>query len=243
MIQRIASFATLLALVALLATGCAREDGAGQVSIHEPVLLASMPRATNGGPEIYLTGFVLRSTATKGDVLIDLTTPQSKGLAIPPDLSLLFEHEARLSVRHEFGGKLHDYRVLFGPDPQSDKFTSGSVGGDPAAMNLTVGWAVLIGQLPIVQTDLVSTSPEGTLMAVRIDAPSGQHYVYNLETSGSQVKVMYQGQTIILPPQTYLVATPRQGTTPTPQPILSGDTFVAHIRAQAAVAQFDLQAK
>jgi hypothetical protein len=240
MIQRIASFATLLAL---LAAGCAREEGAGRVSVHEPVLLASMSRATNGAAEIYLTGFVLHSIAGKGDVLIDLTTPQSKGLAILPNLSLLFEHEARLSVRHDFGGKLHDYRVLFGPDPQSDRFTSGSVGGDPAAMNLTVGWALLIGQLPIVQTELVSTSPEGTLMAVRIEAPSGQHYVYNLETSGSQVKVMYRGQTIILPPQTYLVATPRQGTTPTPQPILSGDTFVAHIRARAAVAQFDLQAK
>jgi hypothetical protein len=211
------------------------------MAVHGPAAPAVLvPR--DAGPEIYLTGFVLRNSVTQQDVLVDLTTANPSGVPLVPNLPLLFAHEAKLHVRHEVNGKLHDYRVLLGPDPESDAFAAGQIKTSVATMNLTAGWTILIGQGPIAQTELVSTSPEGTVMAVRIQAQPNQHYVYNLEPPGSRsvVNVEYAGQTIVLQPGQYLSASPRSGTMPTPQAIPSGDPFVAHMRARAAVAQFDL---
>jgi hypothetical protein len=193
-------------------------------------------------PEIFLTGFVLKNSSTGQDVLIDLTAGQSPGAPLAPNLPLMFQHEAKLHIRHNVEGKLHDYHVLMGADPDGDAYTAGQVKTSAAAMCPQVGWIIMIGQLPVAQTDLVSTTPDGTAMAVRLRQQTGQHYVYNLEPGGSRsvVRVDAKGQTVLLQPGMYVAVSPQPGETLKAAPIPSGDAFVAHIRARAAVAGFEL---
>ena len=201
-----------------------------------------MAQQVDSDPQIFLTGFVLRNSITGQDALIDLTAGQSPGVALAPNLPLLFQHEAKLHIRHDVEGKLHDYQVLMGADPEGDAYAAGQVKTSAAAMCPQVGWIIMIGQLPVAQTDLVSTTPDGTAMAVRIQQQTGQHYVYNLEPAGSKsvVRVDAKGQTVSLQPGMYVAVSPRAGETLKAVPIPSGDAFVAHIRARAAVAGFVL---
>ncbi len=189
-------------------------------------------------PEIYLTGFVQRNAAGQ-DTLVDLTLTHPSGESVAANSPLSFEHEAKLHIRDVQGSQIHDYDVLVGPDFETGTGMDFQVRTSAATLNIIIGWALLIGQWPLAETDLVSTSPSGTFMAVRVQRSPRQDYVYNLEpaTSLSIVNVVTASQTVSLSPGTYVVVTP--SAVGTAQPTPTDDPFVAYALARAAVARFD----
>ena len=184
-----------------------------------------------GAPEIYLTGRVERDASGR-----DTFVPLMQTLAA--NAPCAYTHEVTLHVHDIQGLADHDYYVLVGPDYESGAPAKFKVRTSTATLNLTVGWATLVGQLPVSETDLVETSPEGTLMAIRVQQSPKRHYVYNLEppSSSSSVKVVTKNGTLLLRPGTYVVV--EEAATGEPQAIPSDDRFVAHLRARAAAAHF-----
>jgi hypothetical protein len=206
-------------LLVLLGAGCASRPGVVSTA------------------EIYLTGLVQRD-ASGQDTFDDLTVGQPNGVGLTPNSPLSFAHEAKLHIHDEQDSAVHDYAVLVGPDYETGATSEFQVKTSAATLNLIIGWAMLLGELPIAETDLVSTSPQGTRMAVRVQQTPRQHYVYNLEpaTSQSIVNVVTATQTVRLPPDTYVVVAP--DATGAAQPIPPDDPFVAYMQARAAIAEF-----
>jgi hypothetical protein len=213
-------------LLVLLGGGCA--------SGPERAIKPRRVRAVST-PEIYLTGRVLHDASGQ-----EQFEPLMQ--AIPANSPCSYEHEATLHIHHIEGLVDHDYYVLVGPDYEAGTGMDFQVTTSTATVNLTIGWAILVGQLPVSETDLVSTSPSGTLLAERVvQGPHRQTYVYNLEptTSSKVVKVTIKSnkKTVDLCPQRYIIV--EQNSTSDVQPISPDDRFVAHMRARAAVAKFD----
>jgi hypothetical protein len=223
-------------LLVLLGAGCARGPHAGRPARHKA---GALPPPTR---EIYLTGYVQHDDVTGQDTLVDLTVGQPNGQPIAPNTPLSYEHEAMLHIRDVQTCAVHDYHVLVGPDFESGAPVACKVKTSTATLDLTIGWAMLVGQLPVAETDQVSTSPEGTLMAVRVQKTPDQHYVYNLEppSSCSAVKVTAAGQTVCLQPGMYVVVPRQPAGVLQPAPIPANDAFVTHMRTRAGVAAFDM---
>lgn len=222
-------------LVILSATGCG-----GRLCHREP------PRGrVKLWPEINLAGYVVRDDATGQEELIDLTGPaQPFGKPIAPNEALEYTHEAKLRIRDRDERGTHTYRVLLGPDPNEGGPARGMVKTSVATMCVGQGWILLIGQLPIAQTELVETSATGTLMAVRVERTVGRHTVYNLEPLDSEccvlVRVAGDARPICLAPQERVWITSGATAELVREPIPAGDPFVAHMVARASAAKFEI---
>ncbi len=181
-------------------------------------------------PEIYLTGYL------DGESWVE---ERGNGRPIEPNAPLSY-FEAKLHIRDVQSSPGRDYRVLVGGE-SSSRFAC-QVHTGPAHLNLTTGWAMLADEQPVAETDLVSTSADGTVMAVRLQKAPRQDYVYNLEPTGSPrhvfVKVLPNGPTHTLSPQEYVVVS--QSSPGAPQPILQGDPNVTKMYREAHDAGFDL---
>jgi hypothetical protein len=195
-------------------------------------------RGTFSAPEIYLTGRVEVNAAGQEE-LVPLME------AISPNAPCAYNHEVRLHVHDIQGLDDHDYYVLVGPDYEKKTGMNFEVRTSTATFYLVTGWAMLVGQLPVSETDLVSTSASGTRMAIRVmKAASGspeRHYVYNLEPAGSPKKVKVCNKTtnqppFELPPQHLAIS---EANVPcTSQPI-STEQFLTDMRTRAGTAKFD----
>lgn len=238
-----------LALLGLLATGCASCARHEPVAAHAPRRPDHTPPAGTSAAEIYLTGIVLHDARNTQDTLIDLARlAPPDGIPVAPYLPLLCNHETKFHVRHN-AAKLHDYQVLLGTDPERDPYAEGQVRTSDATFHAGAGWIIMVGGYPVGDTDLVSTSAAGTQYAVRIaahpDPNRVRHYVYNLEPNGSPMVVYVQrkaeGDTVSLPAGTFVAISPLPEALPKPNRIATADPFVTYIRERARVAGLPLE--
>ncbi len=201
-------------------------------------------RESTDTAEAFITGFILRDALNDHDVRIRLTSVQSDGVPIDPNVPFAFNHGISLHVRQETNEGLADFEALLYPDDGEDALVEGEVRSSLARIFLKAGWAILGGDLPVVDSDWGEAGAEGTDMAVRIiddeDPAKRKIVVYNLETSGSKtvtVDLDSQVNDITLDPNEYVEAVQQPQTQPQPQTIPTGDTFVAMARQKAKDAR------
>ena len=224
MLQRLSWYVLLVALGA----GCA----APQRGVKPRML------TTLSAPEIYLTGRVELNPFGQEEVVAVMDP-------ITPNTPCTYNREVRLHIHHIQGLDDYDYFVLVGPDYERHTGMNFQVHTGIATFYLVTGWAMLVGQLPVSETDLVSTSASGTRLAIRvIKAANGlpeRHLVYNLEPTGSGKKVKVQSKTTAQPPfdlNPQSVATAVANSPCTSQPI-SAEQFLTDMQASAQTAKFD----
>ena len=144
-------------------------------------------------------------------------------------------NEVTLHIHAMQDGRNHDYCALVGPYPEPG-MPDFRVHG--ATLDLVSGWAMLTGQFPVSETDLVSTSADGTTMAIRAQQNPRQDYVYNLD-SHHVVYVRVAGVQTQLAPRQYVIVAPGSTGGLQPRPIPDADLFVTHMYDRARALEFE----
>jgi len=154
--------------------------------------------------KVLLKGFYLHDYTTGIVIKTDLTKIHPDGIVYPPNTSIMGPQDVKLSVRHVFGGELHEYEALLGKDHIKDAYVSGEVTTSVGTVTVATGWTVLVGKGPIGDSGWATGSGHGTQMAVRIEVDEGpnpiKHYFYNLERPGKPDTVIIKLPNPEIPP-------------------------------------------
>jgi hypothetical protein len=159
-------------------------------------------QATDPTPEIFVTGIVLNRALNGNDVNVDLKGLLSEGIPISPDVPFISNHSIALHVRCKKCAKPQDYQVFLSPNDPNDPmdYAIGTVETGSASVRVGQGWLILLGEMPIGETEWGSSTASGTAMAINVyrDSATGRmvQCVYNLEPPGSKkfIEVEVPGQ-------------------------------------------------
>ncbi len=225
--------------LALLA-GCAAPAPTGSGTAKKWTRLMAS-QAPAGAPQIHITGYLYRDTATGTDQFNDLTTGGQPGFPVLAYTPVGGPVATRLRVQQSDPAGT-DYQALLDSDPEYATAALGHVNAEGTLVPIS-GWTIIIGRGPRVQGRQVQTIADGTQMAVRLMTIPMVDRIYNLEPDpkGSVLCVtrlfMPLAPPITVPPGTYVDVSPLLTAEPVPVPIPDGDPFLVHVYNRATAAQ------
>lgn len=252
--QRMPRLVLVAALAAALA-GCQTPEKSAKAPRKLAVAAPPPPCAAPQAPGIYLTGMALRGTGRLLDEqLIDYTLISPPGIAVPPGLSVVSNHDVRWCLHGELpGGSTGAFQVVMGPAETGELYAEGWGVNPIIGFHVKSGWAFLNGDRPTGGSPWGTGSAGGTQWALRISntTESSGHYFYNLEpalrtgtTVVAEDHIVYvrggwPGDPVAVPPQQRVVL---RGAKMTEAPEAENFTaedlaFIAFLRERVLAAQ------
>lgn len=237
--------AVLVFAAAGLLPGCASSERSDK---SWSLCARAKPAGDDGDPEpatqAFLTGFVLQANANSDPVLIDLKGPVTpNGYPVPTEFGLRLSEDLRLHVTGNDGAKTRDFDVLCGPYGSESPVCGVKIVASPPTAYGLFGWVLVAGRLPRTESEMVSTTADGTAWILRIVFEQGKRvdYVYNVDSDETIiVKPKHSGPDpdgTPVPPGHYVAADDQQVRLPKKFVTESfHDDFVNYVKSHASTA-------